>query len=94
MFENHYVLIIKGTCPACQGAIALLKSKELNFIYTDMENAPRILEVTKMTSGHATVPMIWEVSVGEDLQKPAGNKFIGGFDDLQKLLGVDEEESG
>ena len=93
MIGKHYVLITKGTCPACQGAIELLKSKEFNFIYTDMENAPEILEVTKMTSGHSTVPMIWEVSVGENMQQPAQNKFIGGYDDLQKLLGVIDEAS-
>ena len=52
MFENHYVLITAGSCEFCQEAIEILKSKELNFIYTDMENAPQVLEVTKMASGH------------------------------------------
>lgn len=87
MFENHYVLITRASCPACQGAIELLKSKNLNFIYTDMENAPQVLEVTKLASGHATVPMIWEVVIGKDMENPAENKFIGGLDDLQKILG-------
>jgi glutaredoxin len=93
MFENHYVLITKGSCPACQGAIELLKSRSLNFIYTDMENAPQVLEVTKLSSGHATVPMIWEVVIGQDMQNPVENKFIGGFDDLQKSLGEVTETS-
>ena len=93
MIGKHYVLVVEGSCPACQGAIELLISKEFNFIYTDMEHAPKILEVTKMTSGHSTVPMIWEVTVGKDMQQPAANKFIGGYDDLQKLLGVSDEAS-
>ena len=91
MFGNYYVLITKGTCPSCQGAIDLLKSKELNFLYTDMEHAPQILEITKASSGHSTVPMIWEVSVGADVQNPAANKFIGGFDDLQEHLSENNE---
>ena len=93
MFGNHYVLITRGTCPACQEAIELLKKEELNFIYTDMEHAPDVLKVTKMAAGHPTVPMIWEVSVGSDIQKPAFNKFIGGFDDLREYLEKDDELS-
>jgi len=89
MFENHYVLITAGSCEFCQEAIEILKSKELNFIYTDMENAPQVLEVTKMASGHPTVPMIWEVTVGEDLQAGANNDFIGGCDELKLHLGID-----
>jgi len=93
MIENHYVLITKESCEFCQKAIRLLKLKELNFIYTDMENAPQVLEVTKMTTGHSTVPLIWEVVVGEDLRAPASNKFIGGYDELKKLLvGEDSDE--
>ena len=92
MIGNHYVMITKGSCPHCQGAIELLKSKNLKFIYTDMESAPEVLELTKMSSGHATVPIIYEVVVGENLQQPAQNKLIGGFDKLKEHLGVQEGE--
>ena len=92
MFGNHYVLITEGSCEYCQEAIELLKLKELNFVYTDMEHAPQILEVTKVASGHSTVPMVWEVSVGEDIQSPANNTFIGGYDDLKKHLGIDNND--
>ena len=87
MINNHYVLITKGTCPACHEAIELLKSKDLNFIFTDMEYAPDVLQATKLAAGHPTVPMIWEVSIAGDIQKPASNKFIGGFDNLRQYLG-------
>ncbi len=93
MIGNHYVLITKGACPACQEAIELLKSKGLKFIFTDMEYAPDVLGVTKLATGHPTVPMIWEVSVEGNIQKPAANKFIGGFDDLQRYLSEDDEVS-
>ena len=92
MIGNHYVMITKGSCPFCQDAIELLKSKDLKFIYTDMENAPEVLELTKMSSGHATVPIIYEVIVGQNLQQQAQNKFIGGFDKLTEHLGVQEGE--
>ena len=90
MFENHYVLITAGSCEFCQEAVEILKSKELNFIFTDMENAPQVLEGTKLASGHATVPMIWEVVVGEDPQSGANNNFIGGCDELKKHLGIND----
>mgnify|MGYP003115848744 CR=1 FL=1 len=93
MIGNHYVLITKGSCPYCQEAIELLKDREAKFVYTDMENAPEVLELTKMTSGHSTVPMIWNVVVEDDMTKPAENRFIGGCDDLKKHLGVEEGES-
>ncbi len=86
MITNHYVLITKGSCEFCQEAIELLKDNNKKFIYTDMEAAPEVLELTKMASGQKTVPMIWEVVVGENLQAPAQNNFIGGCDDLKKHL--------
>jgi len=92
MIGNHYVMITDGECPHCQGAIELLKSKDLRFIYTDMGSAPEILELTKLSSGHSTVPIIYEVVVGENLQQPAQNKLIGGFDKLKEHLGVSEGE--
>jgi glutaredoxin len=78
--DKYYVLITKGSCPACQGAIELLKMKKLNFVFTDMEHAPEVLETAKAVSGRSTVPIIWEADV------PVSNKLIGGFDDLQEFL--------
>jgi glutaredoxin len=88
MIADHYVLITAGSCEFCQEAIELLRSRELNFIYTDMENAPDVMAVAKMTLGHTTVPMIWRVTVGEGLDEPAGQKFVGGCDELKKHLGI------
>jgi len=93
MINNHYVLITAGNCEFCQEAVSLLKERSLQFINTDMEHAPQILEVTKMASGHSTIPMIWEVTVGENVQAPAENSFIGGCSELRIHLGVDETSS-
>ena len=92
MNNTHYVLITQGSCNFCKSAIELLRERDEKFIYTDMEHAPDILEVTKVASGHSTVPMIWEVSVGEDLQQPAANKFIGGLEELQEHLGLSNSQ--
>jgi glutaredoxin 3 len=92
MFGKHYVLVTKGSCPYCKKAIELLKSKELEFIYTDMENAPMVLEVTKASSGYSTVPMIWEITVEQERQLPVESKFIGGFEDLSNYLGEVKKE--
>ena len=92
MIKNHYVMITQGSCPFCQEAIELLKSRELNFIYTDMEYAPEVLEITKLASGASTVPMIWEIVVGENIQQPADRKFIGGCEDLKQHLGVESTD--
>ena len=92
MFGKHYVLVTKGSCPYCKKAIELLKSKELEFIYTDMENAPMVLEVTKASSGYSTVPMIWEITVEQERQLPVESEFIGGFEDLSNYLGEVKKE--
>jgi len=89
MDTKHYVLIVEGSCSFCEQAIALLKERGKKFIYTDMENAPEILEVTKMATGHGTVPMVWAVTVGPDIRSPANNDFVGGYEELEKLLNVD-----
>ena len=86
MFDKYYVLVTKGSCPVCQEAIEFLKTKELDFVYTDMEHAPRVLEAAKAGSGHSTVPIIWETNM-------ASSKFVGGFDDLQESLEGDSEMS-
>jgi len=82
MFQEYYILITKGSCEFCQDAITLLKEKDLHFMYTDMENAPEILEVTKIANNYQTVPMIWKVGVGENMEQPTSNVFIGGYDNL------------
>jgi len=93
MINDHYVLITVGRCEFCQEAVSLLKERNLQFINTDMENAPQVLEVTKMASGHSTVPMIWEVKAGENMQAPAPNSFIGGCAELKTHLGIESATS-
>jgi hypothetical protein len=63
----------------------LLKEKRLEFVYTDMENAPKALASTKDQLSWETVPMIWEQEIDWDdgPGKILGNMFIGGLQQLE-----------
>tara|TARA_Y100000310_G_C19993484_1_gene495175 strand:- start:26 stop:295 length:270 start_codon:yes stop_codon:yes gene_type:complete len=86
MLQEYYILITEGSCEFCQSAVELLKGKKLNFINTDMENAPEILAVTKIANNYETVPMIWKVGTTEEGSQPVNNIFVGGYDELVKHL--------
>ena len=84
---KHYVLITKSSCGYCDRAIELLKQKKVSFVYTDMENAPDILDSTKTQLDWPSVPMIWEQDLEPGFQpKVVSNDFVGGYDDLVKSL--------
>ena len=79
---EHYMLVIKSSCPYCKKAIQLLKSEEKQFIYTDMEHAPPLLDAMKVASRWETVPMVWKINANEDMSQPAGTAFLGGYTEL------------
>ena len=93
MVEKHYVLVTKSSCPHCEGALELLKSKNSSFIYTDMENTKQILEETKKQSDWETVPMIWEqlVDWSNTSQKVLSSQFIGGLEELEQSLNDEDD---
>lgn len=73
------MVISKEKCPFCNKAKELLKKKNLDFEYLDIdtlneERKRRISQIAKRLN-HKTYPMI--------IHK---NKFIGGYDNLQKYL--------
>ena len=90
MNKKHYVLITKNSCRYCQGAIELLTDADASFAYTDMENAPKLLDSTKEQVAWYTVPIIWEQDIEWEDETPVvkENNFVGGFSELQELLDV------
>jgi len=88
MIKKHYVLITKNSCHYCQGAIELLKECNASFVYTDMENAPGILDSTKEQLAWYTVPIIWEQDIEWEDENPVvkENNFVGGFSELRDLF--------
>lgn len=61
-------------CPYCTRAKQLLKSKNIAFQEIDLTNDSELREKISSQTGHQTVPMIF-----------IGEKFIGGFDNLNAL---------
>jgi len=91
--NKQYVLITKSSCPYCSKALDLLKEKHLNFVYTDMENAPKALASTKDQLAWETVPMIWEQEIDWDdgIGRILGNTFIGGLEQLEDHFSQDDD---
>ena len=75
--DNKVTLFVKGSCPYCKNAIALLK--EFNFLpgcleVVDITGMDDIQDYFQKTTGQRTVPHVF-----------IGTKCIGGFSDLQKM---------
>ncbi|WP_286190603.1 glutaredoxin 3 [Fluviispira vulneris] len=62
-------------CPYCNAAKSLFKSLGVNYEEINLDNDPDLrAKLSKENNGWRTVPMIF-----------IGDKFIGGFDDTNKL---------
>ena len=74
-----FYMISKEECRFCNKAKDLLKNKNLNFEYLDVDTLDegRMDRISRIAErlNHSTYPMIAH-----------DNKFIGGCDDLQKYL--------
>lgn len=69
-------LYTKPTCPYCVAAKQLLDNKGIDYtdiVYTSLSDTERA-ELSEKTNGYRTVPQIF-----------IGEKFIGGFDQINKL---------
>lgn len=76
------VIYIKGYCPYCKKAIAMLEEYGVNFEQFDVTNDEDTYNIAKSKSGCQTVPQIF-----------IDDKFIGGFDDLNALKTSEQLES-
>ena len=72
-------LYTKTDCPYCQMAIRLLSEHKKDFECYALDNQPRLLNEIKSTYRWETVPVVVEITQGQE-------KFIGGFDDLKEYL--------
>uniref|UniRef100_A0A8V0YB63 Glutaredoxin-1 n=1 Tax=Gallus gallus TaxID=9031 RepID=A0A8V0YB63_CHICK len=96
--DNKVTLFVKGSCPYCKNAIALLK--EFNFLpgcleVVDITGMDDIQDYFQKTTGQRTEPGAkWSCSQKHHHQTPdppgvprvfIGTKCIGGFSDLQKM---------
>jgi len=80
---EYYRMVAWDGCPYCADAYDLLRTrgKEVHVIYH--ARGSRELQEAQVRHSWNTVPMITHVQVdGDDVQET----FIGGFDDLRKVL--------
>lgn len=69
----------KADCPYCDMAIRLLAEHQKEFECYSLDKQPELLTEIKNTYGWKTVPVIVEITAGQE-------KFIGGFTDLKEYL--------
>ncbi|MHC4690500.1 MAG: glutaredoxin family protein [Planctomycetota bacterium] len=67
------------TCPYCQMAVNLLTEKQKDFECYSLDQKPQLLNEIKETYRWQTVPIVVEITEGQE-------KFIGGFTDLKEYL--------
>ena len=72
-------LYTKADCPFCQSAIQLLAEHKKEFECYALDNQPKLLNEIQSTYRWETVPVVLEVTAGQE-------KFIGGFTDLKEYL--------
>ena len=72
-------LYTKTDCPYCQMAVRLLAEHQKEFECYAMDQQPKLLQEIKNTYRWNTVPVVVEITGGNE-------KFIGGFDDLKEYL--------
>ena len=69
----------KMDCPFCQAAVSLLAEHQKDFECYALDSQPELLNEIKKTYNWKTVPLVIEVTEGQE-------KFIGGYTDLREYL--------
>ena len=72
-------LYTKTDCPYCQMAVNLLAEHRKQFECYALDSKPSLLNEIKTTYRWETVPIVVEITEGQE-------KFIGGFTDLKEYL--------
>jgi len=72
-------LYTKNSCPHCHAAVRLLAEHKKEFECYALDNQPKLLNEIKTTYRWETVPVIVEITEGQE-------KLIGGLTDLKEYL--------
>tara|TARA_R100001510_G_C7653216_1_gene211294 strand:+ start:1778 stop:2035 length:258 start_codon:yes stop_codon:yes gene_type:complete len=72
-------LYTKSSCPFCQAAMKLLAEHKKEFELYGLDKQPELLNEIKKTYNWKTVPVVVEITHGQE-------KFIGGYTDLKEYL--------
>jgi glutaredoxin 3 len=72
---REIIVYTTNVCPYCVAAKRLLQQRNYPFTEVNLEQDPELrMKLSQENGGYRTVPMIF-----------IGGKFIGGFDELNKL---------
>lgn len=72
-------LYTKSDCPYCHAAVRLLSEHKKEFECYALDTKPALLQEIKTTYRWESVPVVVEITEGQE-------KFIGGFNDLKEYL--------
>ena len=72
-------LYTKNSCPHCHAAVRLLAEHKKEFECYALDNQPKLLNEIKTTYRWETVPVVVEITEGQE-------KLIGGLTDLKEYL--------
>ena len=79
MTNRKFKLYTTTTCPYCHAAVKLISENNMSYECHALDNKPELLQEVKSKHKWQTVPMVLEVTGGQE-------KFIGGYTDLREYL--------
>ena len=76
---RKFKLYTTTSCPYCHAAIKLITENKMDYECHALDNQPQLLQEVKSKHNWRTVPMVFEVTNGQET-------FIGGYTDLKEYL--------
>ena len=77
-------LYTKSSCPYCHMAVQLLAQEQKDFECYALDKQPELLSEIKNTYRWETVPLVIEITEGQE-------KFIGGYTELKEYLSTGKQ---
>lgn len=78
----NFAVYGKESCPHCINAVELLKEKEIEHAYIDLDKDAEALKFIK-SEGHRRIPVIFSINESEGQSEWT---LVGGFSELCKFL--------
>lgn len=74
---NNFVIFGRDNCHFCNKAKDLLEENGIEYEYFNVDDAVNLSTLKSLKPDAATIPQIW-----------VDGNHLGGFDDLERLIGV------
>ena len=76
---RKFKLYTTTSCPYCHAATKLIAENKMEYECHALDSQPQLLQEAKNKHNWRTVPMVFEVTNGQEI-------FIGGYTDLKEYL--------